>query len=35
MAKDSTNFKVEGLGENLNKRQLVHTIVKFLSKIIT
>ena len=28
MAKDYTKYKVEGLGENLNKRKLVFTVVK-------
>ncbi len=28
MARDYTKYTVEGLGENLNKRQLVFTIVK-------
>ena len=28
MARDFTKYTVEGLGENLNKRQLVFTIVK-------
>jgi antitoxin component YwqK of YwqJK toxin-antitoxin module len=28
MARDYTKYKVQGLGENLNKRQLVYTIVK-------
>ena len=28
MARDFTKYKVEGLGENLNKRKLVFTIVK-------
>jgi hypothetical protein len=33
MAKDYTKYKIEGLGENLNKRQLVYTIVKdFIEK---
>ena len=33
MAKDYTKYKIEGLGENLNKRQLVFTIVKdYISK---
>lgn len=33
MAKDYTKYKIEGLGENLNKRQLVFTIVKdYVSK---
>lgn len=33
MAKDYTKYKIEGLGENLNKRQLVSTIVKnYVSK---
>ena len=28
MARDFTKYKVEGLGENLNKRKLVFTVVK-------
>ena len=28
MARDFTKYTVEGLGENMNKRQLVFTIVK-------
>ena len=28
MARDYTKYTVEGLGENLNKRQLVYTVVK-------
>ncbi len=33
MARDYTKYSVEGLGENLNKRQLVYTIVKdFIGK---
>jgi hypothetical protein len=28
MARDYTKYNVEGLGENLNKRQLVFTVVK-------
>jgi hypothetical protein len=33
MARDYTKYSVEGLGENLNKRQLVYTIVKdFIEK---
>lgn len=28
MARDYTKYTVKGLGENLNKRQLVFTIVK-------
>ena len=28
MAKDYTKYNVEGLGENLNKRQLIFTVVK-------
>lgn len=32
MARDYTKYSVEGLGENLNKRQLVYTIVKDYSE---
>jgi hypothetical protein len=33
MAKDYTKYKIEGLGENLNKRQLVYSVVKdFIEK---
>ena len=28
MARDYTKYSIEGLGENLNKRQLVYTIVR-------
>ena len=28
MAKDYTKYNVEGLGENLNKRQLVFNVIK-------
>jgi len=28
MARDFTKYTVEGLGENMNKRQLVFTIVR-------
>lgn len=28
MAKDYTKYNIEGLGESLNKRQLVFTILK-------
>ena len=32
MARDYTKYNVEGLGENLNKRKLVFTIVKDLGR---
>ena len=32
MARDYSKYSVEGLGENLNKRQLVYTIVKDYSE---
>jgi hypothetical protein len=33
MARDYTKYIIEGLGENLNKRQLVYTVVKdFIEK---